>query len=64
MLLKVIQDIAHRGHREGNNELVAERISNHYFVWELFWPLEFRIYIFRPMRMTDAILSGEVTRVI
>ena len=23
---------------------------------ELFWPLEFRIYIFRPMRMTDAII--------
>ena len=24
---------------------------------ELFWPLEFRIYIFRPMRMTDAALT-------
>ena len=35
--------------------LVAERISNHYLVWELFWPLEFRIYISRPMRMVDMI---------
>ena len=33
--------------------VVAERISNHYLV-----PLEFQIYIFRPMRMTDAILPG------
>ena len=40
------------------NGHVAERISNHYLVRELFWPLEFRIYIFRPMRMTDAILPG------
>ena len=37
---------------------VAEIISNHYLVRELFWPLEFRIYIFRPMRMIDAILPG------
>ena len=39
-----------------------ERISNYYLVWELFWPLEFWIYIFRPMRMTDAILSGSPPR--
>ena len=35
-----------------------ERISNYYLVRELFWLLELRIYIFRPMRMTDAILPG------
>ena len=27
---------------------------------ELFWPLKFQIYIFRPMRMTDAILLGSL----
>ena len=32
--------------------------SNYYLLRELFWPLELRIYIFRPMRMTDAILPG------
>ena len=37
---------------------VAERISNHYLVQELFWPLEVQIYIFCPMRMTDTILPG------
>ena len=37
---------------------VAERISNPYLVRELFWQLESRIYIFRPMRMTDTILPG------
>ena len=36
----------------------AKRISNYYLVRELFWPLELRIYIFRPMRMIDAILPG------
>ena len=41
-----------------HNESVAERISNHYLMRELFWPLEFRIYIFRPMRMIEAILPG------
>ena len=40
----------------------TERISNHYLVWELFWRLEFRIYIFPPMRMTDAILSWSPPR--
>ena len=40
---------------------VVERISNHYLARELFWPLEFRIYVFRPMRMTDAILPGLLT---
>ena len=45
-----------------SKEIVAERASNHHLVRELFWSLEFRIYIFRPMRMTDAILPGEVTR--
>ena len=35
-----------------------EIISDYYLVRELFWPLELRIYIFRPMRMTDAILAG------
>ena len=44
------------------NEDVAERISNHYLVRELFWQLEFRIYIFHPMRMTDAILLGLPSR--
>ena len=44
--------------RSGGEDLVAERISNHYLERELFLPLEFRIYIFRPMRMTDAILPG------
>ena len=39
-----------------------ERISNYYLVQELFWPLEFRIYIFRPLRMTDAILPGSPLR--
>ena len=38
--------------------LQKERILNYYLVWELFWPLEFRIYIFHPMRMTDTILPG------
>ena len=45
-----------------NNDIVAERISNHYLVQELFWPLEFRIDIFRPIRMTDAILPGPPPR--
>ena len=44
--------------RSGGEDLVAERISNHYLERELFWPLEFRICIFRPMRMTDTILPG------
>ena len=37
--------------RSGCGALVAEKNSNHYLVQELFWPLEFRIYIFRPMQI-------------
>ena len=39
------------------HRFVAERISNHYLVRELFWPLEFRL-----MRMTVAILPGSPPR--
>ena len=37
-------------------------ISNNYFVWELLWPLEIRNYIFRPMRMTNALLPRSSPR--
>ena len=54
--------IDNKPYREIIGNLVAERISNHYLVQELFWLLEFRIYIFRPMRMTDATLPGSPPR--
>ena len=43
------------------NDIVAERISNHYLVRELFLPLEFWNYTFHLMRMTDAILPGHTS---
>ena len=32
--------------RSGGGALVAERITNHYLVWELLWPFEFEIIHF------------------
>ena len=46
------------------HRVVAERKNfKLLFSAGIVWPLRFQIYIFRPMRMTDAILSGSPARV-